>query len=49
MHAQFLKYGLKHDWFFHDGDHGSKVSEDLEKIVFPFFVKHLVFPGQGGG
>lgn len=47
MHAQFLKYGLKHDWFFHDGDHGSKVSEDLEKIVFPFFVKHLVFPGRG--
>jgi len=47
MHAQLLKFGIAHDWYFHDGDHGSKVSEDLEKIVFPFFVKHLVFPGQG--
>jgi len=47
MHAQFLKYGIRHDWYFHDGDHGSKVSEDLEKIVFPFFVRHLVFPSQG--
>jgi S-formylglutathione hydrolase FrmB len=47
MHAQLLKFGIKHDWYFHDGDHGSKVSEDLEKIVFPFFVKHIVFPGQG--
>jgi enterochelin esterase-like enzyme len=46
MHAQLLKFGIAHDWYFHDGDHGSKVSEDLEKIVFPFFVKHLVFPGQ---
>jgi S-formylglutathione hydrolase FrmB len=46
MHAQLLKFGIKHDWYFHDGDHGSKVSEDLEKIVFPFFAKHLVFPGQ---
>lgn len=47
MHAQLLKFGIKHDWLVHDGDHGSRVSEDLEKIVFPFFVNHLSFPGQG--
>jgi enterochelin esterase-like enzyme len=46
MHAQLVKFGIAHDWFVHDGDHGSKVSEDLEKIVFPFFEKHLTFPAS---
>ena len=44
MHAQLLKFGIAHDWLFHDGDHGNRVSEHLETVVFPFFAKHLVFP-----
>lgn len=47
MHAQLLKFGIKHDWLVHEGDHGSRVSEDLENIAFPFFAKHLVFPRKG--
>jgi S-formylglutathione hydrolase FrmB len=43
MHAELLKFGIKHDWEFYEGDHGNRVSERLEKIVFPFFVKHLSF------
>jgi S-formylglutathione hydrolase FrmB len=47
MHAQLLKFGIAHDWLFHDGDHGNRVSEHLETVVFPFFEKHLVFPAKG--
>jgi S-formylglutathione hydrolase FrmB len=43
MHAELLKFGIKHDWELYEGDHGNRVSERLEKVVFPFFVKHLSF------
>jgi S-formylglutathione hydrolase FrmB len=43
MHAELQKFGIKHDWEFYQGDHGNRVSERLEKVVFPFFAKHLVF------
>ena len=44
MHHELLRFGIKHDWAVHDGDHGSRVSERLESVVFPFFARHLVFP-----
>lgn len=44
MHAELQKFGIKHDWEFYEGDHGNRVSDRLEKVVFPFFAKHLVFP-----
>ena len=44
MHAELEKFGIKHDWELYEGDHGNRVSERLEKAVFPFFAKHLVFP-----
>lgn len=43
MHEELLKFGIKHDWELYEGDHGNRVSERLEKVVFPFFAKHLVF------
>ena len=43
MHAELLKFGIMHDWELYEGDHGNRVSERLEKVVFPFFVKHLSF------
>jgi S-formylglutathione hydrolase FrmB len=43
MHSELLKFGIKHDWELYEGDHGNRVSERLEKVVFPFFVKHLAF------
>lgn len=43
MHSELLKFGIKHDWELYEGDHGNRVSERLEKIVFPFFAKHLSF------
>jgi S-formylglutathione hydrolase FrmB len=46
MHAELLKFGIKHDWELYEGDHGNRVSERLEKVVFPFFAKHLVFPAR---
>ena len=46
MHAELLKFGIKHDWELYEGDHGNRVSERLEKVVFPFFVKHLAFPAR---
>jgi hypothetical protein len=44
MHAELEKFGIKHDWELYEGDHGNRVSERLEKVVFPFFARHLVFP-----
>ncbi|MEO5772777.1 MAG: alpha/beta hydrolase-fold protein [Sphingomicrobium sp.] len=44
MHAELLKFGIKHDWELYEGDHGNRVSERLERVVFPFFVRHLKFP-----
>lgn len=44
MHTELLRFGIAHDWTDHDGDHGNRVSERLETVVFPFFAKHLVFP-----
>jgi S-formylglutathione hydrolase FrmB len=44
MHAELLKFGIKHDWELYEGDHGNRVSERLEKVVFPFFARPLVFP-----
>ena len=46
MHSELLKFGLKHDWELYEGDHGNRVSERLEKVVFPFFMKHLAFPAR---
>jgi len=43
MHAELLKFGIKHDWELYEGDHGNRVSERLEKVVFPFFARHLAF------
>jgi S-formylglutathione hydrolase FrmB len=43
MHEELLKFGIKHDWELYEGDHGNRVSERLEKVVFPFFAKHLAF------
>ena len=43
MHAELTKFGIKHDWEIYEGDHGNRVSERLESVVFPFFAKHLVF------
>ena len=46
MHAELMKFGIKHDWELYEGDHGNRVSERLEKVVFPFFARHLVFPAR---
>ena len=46
MHAELLKFGIRHDWEFYEGDHGNRVSERLQKIVFPFFAKHLAFTAR---
>jgi S-formylglutathione hydrolase FrmB len=46
MHAELLEFGIKHDWELYEGDHGNRVSERLEKVVFPFFVKHLAFTAR---
>ena len=46
MHAELLKFGIKHDWELFEGDHGNRVSERLERIVFPFFAKHLKFDAK---
>lgn len=43
IHAELLKFGIRHDWELYEGDHGNRVSERLEKVVFPFFAKHLSF------
>jgi S-formylglutathione hydrolase FrmB len=43
IHAELLKFGIKHDWELYEGDHGNRVTERLEKVVFPFFAKHLSF------
>lgn len=46
VHAELLKFGIKHDWELYEGDHGNRVSERLEKVVFPFFARHLTFAGK---
>ncbi|MEO5774921.1 MAG: alpha/beta hydrolase-fold protein [Sphingomicrobium sp.] len=46
MHAELLKFGVKHDWELYEGDHGNRVSERLERIVFPFFARHLKFEAK---
>lgn len=43
MHAELLKFGIKHDWDLYEGDHGNRVTERLDKVVFPFFARHLSF------
>ena len=43
MHAELTKFGIKHDWELYEGDHGNRVSERLERVVFPFFARHLSF------
>jgi enterochelin esterase-like enzyme len=43
MHAELLRFGIAHDWTDHDGDHGNRVSERLETVVFPFFARYLDF------
>lgn len=47
MHTELVKFGIKHDWELYEGDHGNRVSERLEKVVFPFFARHLVFTDAG--
>jgi S-formylglutathione hydrolase FrmB len=46
MHAELLKFGIRHDWELYEGDHGNRVPERLEKVVFPFFARHLNFAGK---
>jgi S-formylglutathione hydrolase FrmB len=43
VHAELAKFGIAHDWELYEGDHGNRVSERLEKVVFPFFARHLAF------
>jgi S-formylglutathione hydrolase FrmB len=43
MHAELLKFGISHRWELYEGDHGNRVSERLEKVVFPFFTRNLKF------
>lgn len=43
MHAELLKFGIKHYWALYEGDHGNRVSDRLEKVVFPFFARNLSF------
>ncbi|MDP9421774.1 MAG: esterase family protein [Pseudomonadota bacterium] len=46
IHAELLKFGIAHDWELYEGDHGNRVSERLEKVVFPFFARHLQFDAR---
>jgi enterochelin esterase-like enzyme len=43
MHAELQRFGIDHDWELYDGDHGNRVPQRLEKVVFPFFTRHLSF------
>ena len=36
-------YKLAHDWASYDGDHLNRIGERIEKVMMPFFAKHLVF------
>lgn len=36
-------YKLAHDWGSYEGDHLNRVAERIEKVLLPFFAKHLTF------
>jgi enterochelin esterase-like enzyme len=36
-------YKLAHDWGSYEGDHLNRVGERIEKVMLPFFAKHLTF------
>jgi S-formylglutathione hydrolase len=36
-------YQLAHDWGSYEGDHLNRVAERIEKVMLPFFARHLVF------
>jgi S-formylglutathione hydrolase len=36
-------YKLAHDWGSYEGDHLNRVAERIEKVMLPFFAKHLTF------
>jgi enterochelin esterase-like enzyme len=36
-------YQLAHDWESYEGDHLNRIAERIEKVLLPFFAKHLVF------
>ena len=36
-------YKLAHDWGSYEGDHLNRVAERIEKVMLPFFARHLVF------
>ncbi len=36
-------YKLAHDWGSYDGDHLNRVGERIEKVLLPFFARHLGF------
>ena len=35
------EYKLAHDWGSYEGDHLNRVAERIEKVMLPFFAKHL--------
>jgi len=37
------EYKLAHDWGSYEGDHLNRVGERIEKVMLPFFAKHLRF------
>jgi S-formylglutathione hydrolase len=37
------EYKLPHDWGSYEGDHLNRVAERIEKVMLPFFGKHLTF------
>jgi S-formylglutathione hydrolase len=37
------EYKLAHDWGSYEGDHLNRVGERIEKVMLPFFAKHLTF------
>ena len=36
-------YTLAHEWGSYEGDHLNRVGERIEKVMLPFFAKHLMF------
>ena len=46
MHAELQRFHIAHDWELFEGDHGNRFPERLEKVVLPFFAKHLAFAAK---
>jgi len=41
LHESLTKMGIEHFFEIYDGDHGNRVRERLERVVFPFFSRNL--------